>query len=360
MTDLFSPLDVSSLHLRNRFAMAPMTRMKSPGGVPNEENAEYYRQRAAGGTGLLITEGTYIRGPAAGPSPDVPRIYGAENAAGWKAIVDGVHAEGAAIIPQLWHLGAARGDAPDFEPDQPTVSPSGVDGHGKTVGRELTTADLEAAVASFAESAAYAKQIGFDGVELHGAHGYFLDQFLWDRTNLREDSYGGSISHRAAFPSEVVAAVRAAVGPDFAIVYRYSQWKGGDYEAVIASDPQELAQILRPLADAGVDVFHVSTRRHWSPAFDGDTMSLAGWTKKVTGKQVITVGSVGVDTVFRGGPDEVLASSRDRLAILEAQFANGEFDIVALGRALLADPAWVDKLRTGRLDDVVPFEVKAA
>ncbi len=356
MHALLAPFDHPKLSLRNRFVMAPMTQMRSPGGVPNDWNVEHYRSRAAGGVALIVTEGTYVRGPAAGPSPAVPRIYGDESAAGWQRVVEAVHAEGAKIVPQLWHLGVARGAAPEFEADQPSLSPSGIDHDGNPVGRAADHADLAALCASFVESAVLARQLGFDGVELHGAHGYLLDQFMWARTNRRDDAYGGSIAARSAFPAEVVAAIRAAVGEDFPILYRFSQWKGSHYDASIADDPGQLGQILEPLVAAGVDVFHASTRRHWLAGFgSADDVSLAGWTREVTGRPVITVGSVGVDTVFRSEHEDLELSTERRLELLESQFERGEFDLVALGRALLADPAWVDKLRSGRWDEIVRF-----
>ena len=355
---LFTPFSASSLQLRNRFAMAPMTRAKSPGGVPNAENVEHYRARAAGGVGLIITEGTYVKAPAAGPRSDVPRFYGKRATLGWSAVVDAVHAEGSAIIPQLWHTGVTRGTAPDFEAEVPSISPSGIDLSGNRLGHEVSTDALEDVVSGFAESARLAKNLGFDGVELHGAHGYLLDEFFWDRTNRRTDRYGGSIRSRATFPAEVVAAVRDAVGPDFAIVYRYSQWKAGNFDARIASDPHELEELLTPLVNAGVDVFHTSTRRHWVPGFESSTdpTGLAGWTKKVTGLPVITVGSVGVETVFHSKGAPPAESSWQRLDYLTEQFERGEFDVVAMGRALLADPAWVEKVRSGRRDDIVAFD----
>jgi 2,4-dienoyl-CoA reductase-like NADH-dependent reductase (Old Yellow Enzyme family) len=360
MSNLFQPVSLSSLHLRNHFAMAPMTRVKSPGGIPNDENVEYYRQRAAGGVGLIISEGTLVRGPAAGPSPDIPRMYGDASAEGWAKVVAAVHAEGGSMAPQLWHLGVARGAASAFEPEEQTVSPSGVDPDGVPTGRVATRDDLDAIVASFVESATMAKAIGFDGIELHGAHGYLLDQFLWERTNHRDDEYGGSIERRSAFPAEVVAAVRNAVGPDFPIIFRYSQWKGTDYEALLATTPAELEQVLAPLVGAGVDIFHVSTRRHWVPGFPGDPTGLAGWTKRVTGRPVITVGSVGVETVFRSEDEAVPLTSRERFRLLEEQFDRGEFDLVALGRALLSDPAWVAKAGAGRWDEIEAFSPQPA
>ncbi|WP_040791556.1 NADH:flavin oxidoreductase [Nocardia paucivorans] len=357
---LFEPFEVKSLHLRNRFAMAPMTRMFSPDGIPTREVAEYYRRRAAGGVGLIITEGTYIPDPAAGPDTTVPRHYGEQSLAGWKAVVEAVHGEGGQIIPQLWHLGIARGNEPQLNPDIESVGPSGLGLDGTPAGRALTTADLDALRDAWVDAAVNAKTTGFDGIELHGAHGYLLDQFLWERTNIRSDGYGGTIEARVRFPAEVVSAIREAVGPDLAIVYRYSQWKSNDYTARIAATPEELARVLTPLVEAGVDVLHPSTRRHWEPAFpelsgvDGE-LGLAGWTRKITGLPTITVGSVGLDKVFTttfAGKGDSNVTGIDRLL---KQYEAGEFDIVALGRALLADPEWVRKLREGRTDEHIAY-----
>ncbi|TQF73862.1 NADH:flavin oxidoreductase [Rhodococcus spelaei] len=357
---LFEPFAVKSLNLKNRFAMAPMTRAFSPDGVPGDDVAEYYRRRAAGGVGLIITEGTYIPDPAAGPHTRVPRLYGDESLRGWKAVVDAVHAEGGSIIPQLWHLGVERGDGPRLNPDAPTVSPSGLALDGTPLGRAFTTADLDDLRESWVAAAVNAKDVGFDGIELHGAHGYLLDEFLWARTNVRTDGYGGSLHARTRFPAEVVAAIREAVGDDFAIVYRYSQWKSNHYDARLADSPAELEQVLAPLVTAGVDVLHASTRRHWEPAFtdltgaDAD-LGLAGWTKKLTGLPTITVGSVGLDKVFTTAFTADGASGTVGIDRLLAQFEGGEFDMVAVGRALLADPQWVHKLQAGRADDHIPY-----
>ncbi|OLR92465.1 NADH:flavin oxidoreductase [Actinokineospora bangkokensis] len=364
MTDvraLDTPYTLGTLELANRFAMAPMTRRHSPGGIPGPEVAEYYARRARGGTALLITEGTYVPDPAAGPDTDVPRLHGEAQLAGWRQVVERVHAEGGKIIPQLWHLGSSRGAEPAHNPEVATVSPSGLATNGTPVGRELTTADLDGLIAAFAEAAANAKAVGFDGLELHGAHGYLLDQFLWGPTNRRTDAYGGPLAARTRFPAEVVAAVRAEVGPDFPIVYRFSQWKDADFAARIADDPAELEEVLTPLVRAGVDALHPSTRRHYQAAFpelggrDGE-LGLAGWTKKVTGLPVITVGSVGLDSAFLGGTkgDNGIAQFSGVERLLE-QFEAGEFDLVALGRTLLSDPEWVDKVLSGRTDEIITY-----
>ena len=206
-----------------------------------------------------------------------------------------------------------------------------------------------------------ARAAGFEAVEIHGAHGYLLDEFLWEKTNLRTDGYGGSIAARTRFPAEVVAAVRAGVGDDFPIIFRFSQWKATDYGAGVAGDPTELQELLAPLVDAGVDVFHPSTRRHYAAAFpDVDpVLSLAGWTKKVTGTPVIAVGSVGLDTAFRDeGPRQQIAPAPADEVV--ARFDAGEFDVIAIGRALLADPTWVNKLRDGALGAFHGYEPASA
>lgn len=359
--ELFAPLTIGSLTLRNRFAMAPMTRAASPGGVPGPDVAAYYARRAAGGTALIITEGVRMPHPAAGWPEAIPELDGPQVLTGWRAVTDAVHAEGGTIAAQLWHQGVARGVHDGDTTEQIPVSPSGLDVTGNAVGRALATDELPGVAQAFALGARNAREAGFDAVEIHGAHGYLLDQFLWAETNHRTDGYGGSLHARTRFPAEVVAAVRTAVGPDFPIIYRFSQWKMNRYDATLADTPAELEQVLAPLVDAGVDVLHPSTRRHYLPGFPDDDpqLSLAGWTKKLTGLPVIAVGSVGLETEFKPGEPGGLipAAPVDRLL---DQFDAGEFDIIAVGRALLADPAWVNNLRDGVLDEFAGFDAAKA
>jgi 2,4-dienoyl-CoA reductase-like NADH-dependent reductase (Old Yellow Enzyme family) len=361
VSPLFSPVSVAGLKLRNRLVMAPMTRQFSPDGVPGADVAAYYGRRASS-LGLLVTEGTYVD-EGAGNSTRVPRFFGERSLAGWRKVADAVHEEGGAIFPQLWHLGAARKPGSGPFPDAPVLSPSGLDAAGAEVGEPATARQLEAAVAAYARAAAAARDAGFDGVELHGAHGYLLDQFHWARTNRRTDAYGGDVRGRVRFSYEVAAAVREAVGPDFPVAFRFSQWKGGHYDARIAEDPAELAAFLAPLTDAGVSMFHVSTRRYWLPAFDGERRTLAGWTRHLTGLPVIAVGSVGVAAPFLGvsedGKTPAAHQSSLTLAPLVDLLTRGEFDLVALGRAVLADPYWGAKVGDGRLAEVRPYDKSA-
>ncbi|HCA87991.1 MAG TPA: 12-oxophytodienoate reductase [Streptomyces sp.] len=358
MDVLARPFSLGSLNLANRLAMAPMTREFSPGGVPGTDVAEYYARRAAGGVGLIITEGTYVDQASAGTSARVPRFHGADALAGWAGVADAVHRAGGKIVPQLWHVGMARAAGAPPVAEAPRIGPSGVPLDDSEPGRAMTAEDVDEVIAAFAAGAAAAEAGGFDGIELHGAHGYLIDQFLWSGTNLRDDGYGGDLASRNRFATEIVAACRRVVSPDFPIIFRMSQWKMGAYGAKIAESPQELEAVLTPLADAGVDAFHASTRRYWLPEFEDSDLNLAGWAKKLTGRPTISVGSVGLDNEFikafqgeRGGVTGI-EQLLDRLE-------RDEFDLVAVGRALLADPEWAAKILSGHTDELDAFDAKA-
>ncbi|AKA01610.1 12-oxophytodienoate reductase [Streptomyces noursei ZPM] len=356
---LSRPVALNGLTVPNRIAMAPMTRMFSPNGVPGEDVRSYYARRAAAGVGLIVTEGTYVGHASAGQSDRVPRFHGDEQLAGWAQVAEAVHEAGGTIVPQLWHIGMVRQQGEPPFADAPAVGPSGirVDGTEGT-GRAMTRGDLDDVIGAFAEAAAAAERIGFDGVELHGAHGYLLDQFLWARTNRRTDAYGGDPVARTKFAAEIVAAVRATVSPDFPVIFRYSQWKQEAYDARLAETPDELEAILAPLAAAGVDAFHASTRRYWVPEFDGSDLNLAGWTKKLTGRPTITVGSVGLDGDFERAFQGEGASVQGIDNLLD-RLERDEFDLVAVGRALLQDPQWAAKVLGNRTEELQPYDAQA-
>ncbi|REE69638.1 2,4-dienoyl-CoA reductase-like NADH-dependent reductase (Old Yellow Enzyme family) [Paenibacillus taihuensis] len=355
---LFRPFSLGNLSLANRIVMAPMTRAFSPAGVPGQDVADYYRRRAENGVGLIITEGTLINHPAATDNPNIPNFHGKEALAGWKRVVDAVHEAGGRIVPQLWHVGMTRKNGSLPHPEAPSIGPSGLTLMGEQVNEPMTQAEIDQVVQAFAQAAADAKRIGFDGIELHGAHGYLIDQFLWEKTNQRTDKYGGDLQERTRFAVEIIEACRRAVGPDFPIIIRLSQWKSSEYTAKLAATPELLGQLLAPLVEAGVDVFHCSTRRFWEPEFEGSTLNFAGWVKKLTGKPTITVGSVGLDDEFMGSFRGKSAGTSDINELLVRLEAN-EFDLVAIGRALLVDPAWAEKVRGNRFDELLPFSVDA-
>ncbi|WP_050430754.1 NADH:flavin oxidoreductase [Chondromyces crocatus] len=348
---LFSPFSVKALQLPNRIVMAPMTRAFSPGGVPGPDVAAYYRRRAEGGVGLIITEGTWVPHPSASNSARVPRFHGEDALAGWSHVVAEVHAAGGHIFPQLWHVGLCL-EQPG--PAEFPLGPSGIGKPGEKVGEPMTQKEIDAVIEAFAEAAATAKHLGFDGVELHGAHGYLFDQFFWEVTNQRSDRYGGDLVARTRFAVETLQEIRRRVGPDFPICFRFSQWKQQDYGAKIARTPQELERFLAPLADAGVDLFHCSTRRFWEPEMPGSDLNLAGWTKKLIGKPTITVGSVTLDVDLQSSFREGGATSTGLDPLLE-RLERGEFDLVAIGRSLLVNPSWPVAVRERHLDTLRSF-----
>lgn len=358
LDSLFSPIQIKSLKLPNRVVMAPMTRSFSPKGVPTAEVAQYYRRRAEAAVGLIISEGTVVNRPAAANDPNVPRFWG-DALPAWQQVIDSVHAGGGVMAPQLWHVGAVRNRRTDWVPPGPVDGPSGLSSPGKLYGEAMTDAAIADTIAVFARAAADARALGFDAIELHGAHGYLIDQFFWDGTNQRTDRYGGAtLAQRGQFAAEILRAVRAAVGPDYPVIIRLSQWKQQDYAVQMAKTPQEMEAWLRPLADAGADIFHCSQRRFWEPEFEGSDLNFAGWAKKLIGKPTITVGSVGLSGEFIaafGGESSKPASLDELLRRLD----RGDFDLVAVGRALINDPQWVLKVREGRNAELLDFSPAA-
>ncbi|APS31098.1 NADH:flavin oxidoreductase [Pectobacterium brasiliense] len=355
---LFSPFTLKGLTLPNRIVMAPMTRGMAENGIPGPAQAEYYRRRAEGGVGLILTEGTVVERPASRNMPGIPLFHGEAALAGWDAVAKAVHAAGGRIGPQIWHTGSTHGRG--WEPDAPVESPSGIVGPDEPRGVVMTEEDIADTVAAFARAAADAKRLGFDTLELHGAHGYLIDQFFWSGTNKREDAFGGAtIRERSRFAAEVIRAVRAAVGEDFPLILRVSQWKQQDYSARLASSPQEMTDWLAPLVEAGVDILHCSQRRFWEPEFpevDGaEGLNFAGWAKKLTGAATISVGSVGLSSDFFaafGGEGSGTAALDNLYARMERE----EFDLIAVGRVLLSDAQWVQKVRSGQTDQLRGFD----
>lgn len=334
--------------------MAPMTRSKSPGNVPGENVAAYYRRRAEGGVGLIISEGTYINHPGAGFYPDVPHFYGEESLAGWKRVIEAVHAAGGKMFPQLWHVGLVA--PPPLKLGPGAVGPSGLAKPNVKATDPMTQKDIDDVVKAFGDAAAAAEQLGFDGVEIHGAHGYLLDQFFWEGTNLRTDRYGGDLVARTRFAVDVIREIRSRVRPEFPVGLRFSQWKSQDYTAKLAKTPEELERFLEPLTAAGIDLFHCSQRRFWDAEFEGSGLNLAGWTKKLTGKPTITVGSVTLDQEFTRSFQTTDIAAATGIDELIERLDREEFDMVAVGRSLIVNPNWPAMVRRGALAELKPFQ----
>ena len=355
--ELFSPITLGNLNLRNRIAMAPMTRYGSPRQTPGEDVATYYKKRAEGNVGLIITEGTSLRDPSSTSNGNVPTLEGEPSIQGWTKVVRAVQAAGGAIFCQLWHVGAIRKPEQSPNPDIKSKSPSGLFKPNKPQGIAMSAKDIEDTIEDYARAAAVAQKIGFDGIEIHGAHGYLIDQFFWQGTNQRHDSYGGSLQNRAEFASKIITAARKATSKDYPIALRFSQWKQQDYTAKLTETPKELEQFCTPLVEAGVDIFHCSTRRIWDAEFEGSPLNLAGWTKKITGKATISVGSVGLqdDFIATYGQTEESGLELKRLEGIEQSLALGEYDLVAVGRALIANPDWPLLVAQGNFDKLKPY-----
>ena len=355
---LFQPFKLKSLSLANRIAMAPMTRGFSPGGIPGPDVAAYYRRRAEGGVGLIITEGIYIAHPSSGPGTPYPRLAPGEPQAAWQRVVDEVHGAGGRIFPQLWHEGLKwRQEGPNIDPSVRLLGPTGLLLDGTEADSPMTIDEIGAVISAYGVSARLAQEIRFDGLELHAAHGHLIDQFFWSRTNRRRDQFGGDLVGRTQFAAEVVRECRRSVGPDFPICLRFSQWKHRNYDAWLVETPDELERFLTPLIEAGVDIFHCSTRRFWEATFEGSDLNLAGWTKKLTGLPTVTVGSVNCNTAYTDRDSPAIADNLDRLWEM---LDRGDFDLVAVGRALIANPAWPQLIRRGAVAELVPFSKSKA
>ncbi len=355
---LLEPLQIRRLRLRNRFVMPGMQRYWCVDGAPDHRLRDYYRRRVLGGASLVISESCAIDHPSATKNPTFARISPGTREA-WRSCVAGVHEAGGAMFLQLWHQGAVNygGDA-DSNPDFVALSPSGLAHPGESFGRAATEAELDSIKRAFVRGALDAEDIGADGVELHAAHGFLLDQFLWPGTNVRTDRYGGpGITDRATFVAEVAAAVREATGPGFVISVRISQWKESDYDARIVEEPGQLGQLVRVLRSAGADLFHVSTRRFWTPEWDGSDLGLAGWVKSFTDAPVIAVGSVGldIDVMASLGGQEARPTGASRIDELARRFRRGDFDLVSVGRSQIGDPEWVAKMTHKRVSEIRGF-----
>ena len=349
---LFDEYKLKNLILRNRVVMAPMTRNQSPGGIPTSDVISYYARRAKAEVGLIITEGIEVSHIASSAYPNVPRLDTNKAREGWKKVVDGIKNNNGAVIAQLWHCGGFRKLGMQPNPEVPGYTASGLVKPGKKVAHEMTLQDIKETIDAYASDAKICQELGFDGVEIHGAHGYLIDNFLWGGTNIREDSYGGSIQKRSQFVSDIIKAVKENVDNQFIVGLRFSQWKQHDFSAKLASTPDDLKKILMPPVEAGLDFLHSSMRRFWESEFEGSDENLAYWTKKISNIPTIGVGSVGLDSDFIDMTAPATPTSIDK-AIDDIK--KQKYDLIAVGRALLSDYEWVVKMKEGRLNDVIPY-----
>ncbi len=323
---VFLPYELGDLALANRLVMAPMTRSRAvDGNVPNPMAATYYLQRAS--AGLIVTEATQVSPQGVG-YVRTPGIHSAEQVAGWKKVTDAVHGAGGKIFLQLWHVG--RISHPDFHGGALPVAPSAIAAQGTVftaqgpkpmvTPRALALSELPGIVAQFRAGAENAQNAGFDGVELHGANGYLLDQFTRDGTNKRTDAYGGSIENRSRLPLEVVDAVVGVWGPA-RVGYRISP--NSAFNAMSDADPvRTFSHLAEALNRRGIAYLHVV-----DPAADGAKRMSPALRRIFDGTYIVN-----------GGFD---------LATANAAIARGEADLVAFGAPFLANPDLPERFKRG-------------
>ncbi|MDR2013543.1 MAG: alkene reductase [Rhodanobacter sp.] len=339
MPSLFEPAQAGALRLANRIAMAPLTRNRAPQGIPRDINVTYYVQRAS--AGLLISEGTAISPQGQGYS-DVPGLYQAAQLDGWKRVTDAVHQAGGKIVCQLWHVG--RVSHTDLQPGGAApVAPSAITAQTRTVlikdgvpafvpastPRALEAAELPGIVHDYATAARNAVHVaGFDGVEIHGANGYLLDQFLKTGANHRTDDYGGAIPHRARLPLEVTRAVVDAVGPGRCGIRLSPVTPAND---IVDADPQPLFEyVVRELAKLDLAYLHIVEGSTGGPRElperPFDYVTLRNTYRNAGGKGA---------WMLNNGYDRALA---------EAALAQGA-DLISFGRPFISNPDLVRRLR---------------
>jgi N-ethylmaleimide reductase len=339
-TALFSPFTAGSLQLANRIVMAPLTRNRAPGAVPTPLMATYYSQRAT--AGLLITEATPISHQGQGYA-DVPGLYAPEQVAGWRQVTDAVHAAGGQIVTQLWHVG--RVSHTSLQPNQGApVAPSAIRANTKTVlivdgvptfvdtsePRALALDELPGIVDDYRRAALAAIEAGFDGVEIHAANGYLLDQFLKTGSNQRTDAYGGSIDNRSRLLLEVVQAVTDAIGAGRTGIRLSPVTPANDVQD---ADPQPLFDyVVRQLAPLGLAYLHL---------IEGAT----GGPRELPDRPF---DYAALRAAYRsaGGQGAWMVNNGYDLALAQQALADGA-DLVAFGRSFIANPDLVARLRQG-------------
>jgi 2,4-dienoyl-CoA reductase-like NADH-dependent reductase (Old Yellow Enzyme family) len=360
---LFTPLKVRNVTLRNRFVLPGMQRGFMNDGAPAPKMVDYMRRCAAGGAGLIISESTSPDHPSAYWQPMMGRLEPGTLGA-WRKVIEAVKSEGAAFLQQLWHPGSMRKVAAGHPLEgYPAFSPSGLIQGDRLNGRAMTRDDLTELKAAYVRAAVHAQELGADGIEVHSAHGYLLDQFLWSETNRREDEYGGrTLAERARYSAEIVADIRKATGDQFVISYRFSQFKEVDYGATVAASPADLRGMLQLLRGVGVDLFNVSSRRFYKPEWpdsEHPDYSIAEWAKSMTDAPVMTCGSVGLNVemfanLFDDQEPSEMSAEQD-LRMLADKVARGTLDLVGVGRTHIANNDFVNKVRARCFKDLALF-----
>ncbi|MFQ3544125.1 NADH:flavin oxidoreductase [Halobacillus rhizosphaerae] len=344
---LFSATQLKNETLNNRFVVAPMTRISADNnGQANETMKHYYERFAIGGFSAVISEGIYLDETYSQGYENQPGLANAAQAESWKPVVDAVKKHGTTFIAQLMHAGGqSQGNAYESE----TIAPSSIAPKGEQLGfyggsgpfqkpMEMSKQDIEKVKEAFVQSALHAKEAGFDGIELHGANGYLLDQFLTDYLNQRTDEYGGSLENRIRLLLEVIEEVRTAVGEQYMVGIRISQGKVADADHKWAGGEKDAEYLFSTLGKTSLDYIHVTDGDGTAPSFGNGTRTLAAAAKEFGGLPVIANGKL-------GDPEKAERTIREN-----------EADYVSLATSALANPDFPNKVSAGIERSAFDFE----
>ena len=339
---LFSPFQIKNHTLKNRIGVAPMTRMSSPGdSIPRRDVLDFLVRRAENGSALVTTEAIVTDYESAQGYPGQARLVTQRQIEAWKPVVRAIREHGALSIMQMFHCG--RMAWPEVNPAGRVIAPSPIaprDDNPLTKAPyptpdAMSRFDIDHVIQGFVETAKGAVEAGFDGIEVHGAHGYLINEFLSSYSNQREDFYGGSVEGRYRFAHEVIQAVREVVPEDRLLIFRISNWGVADMDVSLFGSREEYQEVIGYLSKEPIDAISVSTYDFREKAF-GTDRTMAGLTREATDLPILICGKIH----DRASADEALEDA----------------DVVLSAKSILLNPNWVEDLREGKPMEAYPSE----
>jgi 2,4-dienoyl-CoA reductase-like NADH-dependent reductase (Old Yellow Enzyme family) len=331
---IFTPFKLNSFTLKNRIGVAPMTRMSSPGdSIPRQDVLDFLTRRAENGAAIVYTEAIVTDYESAQGYPGQARLSTQRQIEAWKPVAEAIRQKGAVSIMQMFHCG--RMAWPEINPANRVIAPSAISpkqknpltGEPYPVPDEMSIFDIEHVITGFVETARGAIAAGFDGIEVHGAHGYLINSFLSSYSNRRNDEYGGSVENRYRFAHEIIQAVRQVVPPDRLLIFRISNWGVADMEVSLFEDKPEWQQIIKMLSKEPIDAISISTYDYSAKAF-GTDQTMARITREATDLPLMICGKI-----------------YDRTT---AEDALKDADIILSAKSILLNPNWVDDIRRSK------------
>ncbi len=331
---LFSPFQLKNFKLKNRIGVAPMTRMSSPGGsIPRQDVLDFLVRRAKNGAAIIYTEAIVTDDESAQGYPGQARLLTQSQIDAWKPVVQEIQKESAIVIMQMFHCG--RMAWPEVNPANRVIAPSPITpkqdnpltGSSYTVPDEMSLVDIDQVIAGFVETAKGAVEAGFDGIEVHCAHGYLISQFLSKYSNQRTDRYGGSVQNRYHFAHRIIQAVREVIPDDRLLTVRISNWGIADMEVSLFDSEEEYHEIIRLFSKEPIDAISVSTYEYNQKAF-GTDKNMSQLTREMTELPIMICGSI-----------YDLASAEDALK---------DADIILSAKSMLLNPNWLEDIQTNK------------